>query len=67
MHGMWQLFSHTLLVEMKGSLLIGWVALYTLTSVLSRGEREKHTCALARFASPGRGEVRRGDAMGVGA
>jgi hypothetical protein len=47
MHGGWQLFSTTLLVEVKESLLIRWVALYTLASVLSRGEREKHTCTHA--------------------
>jgi hypothetical protein len=52
MHGGWQLFSPTLLVEMEGSLLIRWVALYTLASVWRRGERQKHTRALARLASP---------------
>jgi hypothetical protein len=45
MHGGWQLFSPTLLVEMEGSLLIRWVALYILASVWSRGERGKHTRA----------------------
>jgi hypothetical protein len=48
MHGGWQLFSPTLLVEMEGSLLIRWVALYALASVWKRGERGKHTHALAR-------------------
>jgi hypothetical protein len=48
MHGGWQLFSPTLLVEMEGSLLIRWVALYALASVWKRGERGKHTRALAR-------------------
>jgi hypothetical protein len=33
MHGGWQLFSPTLLVEMEESLLIRWVALYALVSV----------------------------------
>jgi hypothetical protein len=62
MHGEWQLFSPTLLVEVEGSLLIRWVALYALASVWRRGEREEHTRALARLASPGRvehGVVRR--------
>jgi hypothetical protein len=54
MHGGWQHFSPTLLVEMEGSLLIRWVALYALASVWRRGERGKHTCALARLASPHR-------------
>jgi hypothetical protein len=47
MHGVWQLFSPTLLVEVEGSLLIWWVDLYALASVWRRGEREKHTRALA--------------------
>jgi hypothetical protein len=62
MHGGWQLFSPTLLVEMDESLLIRWVALYALSSVWRRAERGKHTRALARLASPGgagRGEARR--------
>jgi hypothetical protein len=42
MHGGWQLFSPTLLVEVEESLLIRWVALYTLAIVWSRGERKKH-------------------------
>jgi hypothetical protein len=54
MYGRWQLFSPTLLVEMEGSLLIRWVALYSLTSVWRRGERGKYTCALTHLASPGR-------------
>jgi hypothetical protein len=33
MHGEWQLFSPTFLMEMEGSLLIRWVALYALASV----------------------------------
>jgi hypothetical protein len=45
MYGGWQLFSPTLLVEMKGTLLIRWVALYALASVWRRGEREKHAHA----------------------
>jgi hypothetical protein len=53
MHGGWQLFSPTLLVEMEGRLLIWWVTLYVLTSVWRRGEREKHTRAPTRLASPG--------------
>jgi hypothetical protein len=56
MYGGWQLFSLTLLVEMEGSLLIRWVALYALTSVWTRGEMGKHTRALA---SSGRGVARR--------
>jgi hypothetical protein len=52
MHGGWQLFSPTLLVEMEESLLIRWVALYALASVWRRGERGKHTSALAHLASP---------------
>jgi hypothetical protein len=80
MHGEWQLFSPTLLVEIEGSLLIRWIALYALTSVWRRGERGKHTRALARLVSPHwagpsvawRGEARRrdarrGEAMGTGA
>jgi hypothetical protein len=43
-----------LLVEVEGSLLIRWVALYALVSVWRRGEREKHTRALAHLASSGR-------------
>jgi hypothetical protein len=54
MHGGWQLFSPTLLVEEEGSLLKRWVAIYALASVWRRGEMEKHTCALTRLASPGR-------------
>jgi hypothetical protein len=33
MHGGWQLFSPTLLVEVEESLLLRWVAIYTLVSV----------------------------------
>jgi hypothetical protein len=54
MHGAWQLFSLTLLVEVEGSLLKRWVALYALVSVWRRGEREKHTRALARLIGLGR-------------
>jgi hypothetical protein len=57
MHGGWQLFSSTLLVEVRKSLLIKWIALYALISMWRRGQREKHTCALARRA--GHGVVRR--------
>jgi hypothetical protein len=54
MHGEWQLFSPILLVEMEGSLLIRWVALYALASVWRRGERGKHTRArLHRLTGPG--------------
>jgi hypothetical protein len=59
MHGGWQLFSPTLLVEIEGSLLIKWVALYILASVWSR-KRNGETHARAR--SPrraGRGVARR--------
>jgi hypothetical protein len=35
-HGGWQLFSPTLLVEMDESLLIRWVALYALASMWRR-------------------------------
>jgi hypothetical protein len=48
MHGEWQLFSHTLLVEVEGSLLIMLAALYALANVWRRGEMEKH----ARTRSP---------------
>jgi hypothetical protein len=75
MHGGRQLFSPTLLVEVEGSLLKKWIALYALASVWRRGEREKYTHVLARLASPGwagRGGVGCGvawrcEAMGVGA
>jgi hypothetical protein len=63
MHGGWQLFSPTLLLEMEGSQLIRWVALYALASVWRRGERGKHTRVLACLASPhrdGPGWARRG-------
>jgi hypothetical protein len=52
-------------VEEEGSLLIRWVALYALVSVWRRGEREKHTRALAHLAR--RGGAWRGEAMGTGA
>jgi hypothetical protein len=68
MHGGWQLFSLTLLVEVERSLLIRWVDLYALASVWRRGEREKHTRAraLARsLTSPGQAG-RAGVAMGMG-
>jgi hypothetical protein len=64
MHGGWQLFSPNLLVEVDGSLLIRWVALYTLASVWSRGEREEHTRALAHLTGSGR--AWHGEAMGTG-
>jgi hypothetical protein len=69
MHGGWQLFSPTLLVQMERSLLIRWVALYALASVWRRVEQEKHTCELTRLASPhlaGRGVAWQGEAMGAG-
>jgi hypothetical protein len=53
MHGGWQLFSPTLLVEVEESLFKRWVALYTLASVWKRGEREKHTRVHARLAERG--------------
>jgi hypothetical protein len=60
MHGEWQLFSPTLLLEVEESLLIRWIALYALASVWRRGEREKH--GRVRFASPHRaGVARRGE------
>jgi hypothetical protein len=62
MHRGCQLFSPTLLVEMDKRLLIIWVALYALASVWRRGERGKHTRALAHLARPGvvwRGDGRR--------
>jgi hypothetical protein len=67
MHGGCQLFSPTLLVEMKENLFIRLVALYALASVWRRGEMGKHTCALALLASPGqagRGVAWRGDRRG---
>jgi hypothetical protein len=75
MHGRWKLFSPTLLVEVEGSVLIKWVALYALTNVWRRGERGKHTHALTRLALPDwaglgwawRGVAWRGQAMGGGA
>jgi hypothetical protein len=58
MHGGWQLFSLTLLVEVERSLLIKWVALYAHANVWMRKEREKHKSMLLCLA--GRGVVRRG-------
>jgi hypothetical protein len=51
MHGGWQLFSPTLLVEVERILLIRWISLYAHAIVWRRGEREKHTRALACLAS----------------
>jgi hypothetical protein len=53
MHDGWQLFSPILLVEVEGSLLKRWVALYALAKVWSIEEREKHARALARRAGLG--------------
>jgi hypothetical protein len=64
MHGGWQLFSPTLLVEVEESLLKRWIALYALASMWRKGEIEKYTRALTRLASPGR--AGRGEALGVG-
>jgi hypothetical protein len=61
MHGGWQLFSPMLLVEIEGSLLIRWVALYALASVWGRREMGKHTRALARLATLGRARAWRGE------
>jgi hypothetical protein len=46
MHGGWQLFSPTLLVEVKGSILKRWVALYALASVWRRVGRNAHVRSL---------------------
>jgi hypothetical protein len=54
MHGGWYLFSPTLIVEMEGSILIRWVALYALASVRRREERGKHTRALTCLTGLGR-------------
>jgi hypothetical protein len=67
MHGGWQVFSPTLLMEVEGSILKMWVTLYALVSVWRRGEREKHMRVLARLTGrTGRGMVWRGEAMGAG-
>jgi hypothetical protein len=58
MHGGWQLFSPTLLVEVERSLLIKCVALYAHGNVWMRKEREKHKSMLLCLAE--RGVVRRG-------
>jgi hypothetical protein len=50
-HGGWPLFSLTLLVEVEGSLLKRWAALYALSRVWRREEKEKHMRALARLTS----------------
>jgi hypothetical protein len=49
MHGEWQHFTPTLLVEVEESLLKRWGALYALASVWRRGEREKYMRVLARL------------------
>jgi hypothetical protein len=70
MLGGWQQFSPTLLVNVERSLLIRWVALYAFTSVWRIGERDEHTCTLARLASPrqaGPGGAWRGVVVGAGA
>jgi hypothetical protein len=59
-----------LLVEVEGSLLKMWVALYALANVWRREEMEKYTCMLARLASPsgvGWGMAWLSEAMDVGA
>jgi hypothetical protein len=64
MHGGWKLFSPTLLVEMKKSLLKRWVALYALARVWRREKRKKYMRVLARQAGlsrAGRDEVMRSD------
>jgi hypothetical protein len=43
MHGGWQLFCPTLLVEVEEKLLKWWIALYAFARVWRRGEGEKHT------------------------
>jgi hypothetical protein len=58
MHGGWQLFSPTLLVEVEESLLIRWVALDALASVWRR-EKERNTRARL-LTSPHRARARRG-------
>jgi hypothetical protein len=70
MHGGWQLFSPTLLVEVEESLLIRWVALDALASVWRR-EKERNTRARL-LTSPhltelGPGVAWRGEVMGAGA
>jgi hypothetical protein len=63
MHGGWQHFSPTLVVEVEGSLLIRLVALYALVTVWRRAEKEKRTRAcsprLVRRGSTWRGDGRR--------
>jgi hypothetical protein len=66
MHGGWQLFSPTLLVEVDESLLIRWVTFYALASVWRRGEREKHMRALTSSGRAGWGMAWRCEVMGVG-
>ena len=65
MHGGWQLFSPTLLVEVERSLLIRWVVLYAVACMWRRGGKEKHMRVLAHLALMGR--AGRGEAMGAGA
>jgi hypothetical protein len=64
MHGGWQLFSPTLIVEVVGSLLIRWVAFYVLASVWRREEMKKHMSARSPCLT-GSGWVGHGEAMGA--
>jgi hypothetical protein len=47
MHDGWQLFSPTLLMDVKENLLKRLFALYALVSMRRRGESEKHTHTIA--------------------
>jgi hypothetical protein len=69
MHGGWQIFSPTLLVEVEGSLLKRRVGLYALVRVWRRGERVKHMLMLACLTSlgwAGHCMAWRGEVMGPG-